>query len=459
MVGGGGVGAHQHGHQVGAGGVGDPGLVAGDDVGVAVAGGAGAQAAEVGAGVGLGEDRGRQHLGRGDPRQPVRLLRLGAAAEDQLGGDLGAGAERADADIAAARAPRRRRTSRSWTGRSRRIPRGWSGRTRRARPSPRRSRSGSARPSRCQPWAMRHDPLVGEAAELVADHLVVVVEAGGAEAGGARRRRSISVDQPARGRRRCCRRRSAPRPRGCGSAATRLGAEADVGRADDLDLRHRDAAGELGEVLAEADLQDQPLDLAEAPGGVEAAGPAGELAQALGIRSPSRRGRGRRTGRPRAPRSRRGRAVLTRAASALARGGDERRGGLGGGGAAAAGARAGAASRARGRGRLRSSRAPHGRRCVRRGIVAAVAFKPRGKSGERQIRRARLLPPAARRRTTFLALPAPGFPAKNGAGGGENMAGLEGFVAEYGVGAAVGGDGGAGARAASPRASSASRCR
>ena len=38
---------------------------------------------------------------------------------------------------------------------------------------------------RCQPWAKRHDPLVGEAAELVADHLVVGVEAGGAEAGGA----------------------------------------------------------------------------------------------------------------------------------------------------------------------------------------------------------------------------------------------------------------------------------
>ena len=38
---------------------------------------------------------------RGDLRQPFGLLRLGAAAEDQLGGDLGAGAERADADVAA----------------------------------------------------------------------------------------------------------------------------------------------------------------------------------------------------------------------------------------------------------------------------------------------------------------------------------------------------------------------
>ena len=38
---------------------------------------------------------------RGDPRQPVRLLLLGAAAEDQFARDLRAGAERADADIAA----------------------------------------------------------------------------------------------------------------------------------------------------------------------------------------------------------------------------------------------------------------------------------------------------------------------------------------------------------------------
>ena len=34
-------------------------------------------------------------------RQPFALLLLGAAAEDQLGRDLGAGAERSDADIAA----------------------------------------------------------------------------------------------------------------------------------------------------------------------------------------------------------------------------------------------------------------------------------------------------------------------------------------------------------------------
>ena len=79
----------------------DPGLVAVDLVDVAGAHRARLQRGEVGAGVRLGEHRGRQHLAGGDLRQPLALLLLGAAAEDQLGGDLRAGAERAHADIAA----------------------------------------------------------------------------------------------------------------------------------------------------------------------------------------------------------------------------------------------------------------------------------------------------------------------------------------------------------------------
>ena len=81
--------------------MGDPGLGAVDDVVVAVAHRAGAQGREVGAGVGLGEDRGRQDLAARDLGQVFLLLRLGAADQDQFGGDLRAGAERADADIAA----------------------------------------------------------------------------------------------------------------------------------------------------------------------------------------------------------------------------------------------------------------------------------------------------------------------------------------------------------------------
>ena len=95
------IGAHQQRHQVGAHRMRDPGLVAVDLVDVAGAHRARLQRGEIGAGVRLGEHRRRQHLAGGDLRQPLALLLFGAAAEDQLGGDLRAGAERADADIAA----------------------------------------------------------------------------------------------------------------------------------------------------------------------------------------------------------------------------------------------------------------------------------------------------------------------------------------------------------------------
>ena len=62
----------------------------------------------------------------------------------------------------------------------------------------------------------------------------------------------------------------------------KAGRSARVG-AGDLDLRHRDAAGELGEVLAGADLQDQALGFAEPACGLEAGGPGGELADGFGI--------------------------------------------------------------------------------------------------------------------------------------------------------------------------------
>ena len=81
--------------------MGDPGLGAVDDVAVAVADRPGAQAREVRAGVGLGEDGGRQDFAARDLRQIFLFLRLGAADENELGGDLGPGAKRADADIAA----------------------------------------------------------------------------------------------------------------------------------------------------------------------------------------------------------------------------------------------------------------------------------------------------------------------------------------------------------------------
>jgi hypothetical protein len=65
------VGAGEHGHHVGAHRVGDPGLVAGDLVDVALLDGAGAQRGQVRAGVRLGENGGGQDLAGCDLRQPL----------------------------------------------------------------------------------------------------------------------------------------------------------------------------------------------------------------------------------------------------------------------------------------------------------------------------------------------------------------------------------------------------
>src|SRR5690606_19764223 len=95
------IGAREQRQHVGARGVGDPGLVAGYAVDIAIANRTGTEAAEVGAGVRLGEDRRREHFARGDLRQPLLLLRVGAAKTDQLGSDLGPGPQRADPDVGA----------------------------------------------------------------------------------------------------------------------------------------------------------------------------------------------------------------------------------------------------------------------------------------------------------------------------------------------------------------------
>jgi hypothetical protein len=87
------VGAGEQRHHVCAHGVGDPGLVAGDLVDITILDGAGAQRGQIGAGVGLGEHGGGQDLAGRDLRQPLALLFVGAASQDELGGNLGPGAE------------------------------------------------------------------------------------------------------------------------------------------------------------------------------------------------------------------------------------------------------------------------------------------------------------------------------------------------------------------------------
>src|SRR5262245_48023737 len=80
----------------------DPGLLPGDAVDIAVLHGPGGERSKIRARIGLGEHGSRQYLAAPDLGQPFLLLRIGAGVQDQLLGNLGARAERADADITAA---------------------------------------------------------------------------------------------------------------------------------------------------------------------------------------------------------------------------------------------------------------------------------------------------------------------------------------------------------------------
>ncbi len=96
-----GAGAGEQRHDVGAHRMGDPGLVAGDEIARAVPDRAGLQARQIRADIGLGKDSRGQKLAGGDPGQPPLLLGFAASAENQFGSDLGAGADGTDGDPAA----------------------------------------------------------------------------------------------------------------------------------------------------------------------------------------------------------------------------------------------------------------------------------------------------------------------------------------------------------------------
>jgi hypothetical protein len=72
------VGAREQGHEIGAGGVRDPGFLSGDAPLIAVANRARADGGKVGTGVGLGEHGRRYGLAARQSRQPARLLGVGA---------------------------------------------------------------------------------------------------------------------------------------------------------------------------------------------------------------------------------------------------------------------------------------------------------------------------------------------------------------------------------------------
>ena len=254
------IGAHEQRHQVGAHRVGDPGLGAVDDVAVAVAGRAGAQAREVGAGVRLGEDGSRQDFAARDLRQVFLFLRLGAADEDELGGDLGPGAERTDADIAARQFLRHdahRDLAESHAAVGLRDGEAEDAHAAKAGDDLERDIGVGAMPT----LRVGDDLGVGEAAHLAADRLEGLVKARIADRAFAR-----LPDQGGEGG--AVFRSVAPGDQGLDDfVAKRLDlvrAEAEVGQAHDFALVHRNAAEHLREIFAQPDPRQQLLGLAEA---------------------------------------------------------------------------------------------------------------------------------------------------------------------------------------------------
>ena len=256
---------------------------------------AGAQAGEVGAGIGLGEHRRRQDLARGDRRQPVLLLRLGAAGRISSAGDLRAGAERADADIAARQllgddAHRHLaqaepalllghgQAEHAELGQLARPPPAGSARRagashgRTARPRPRRS-GGTGRASSPAP---RRPGQRAEVAEVEPSAI--------SSARRSAHGRGVARDQLAR-------------PRG---VLERRGIEAEIGRPHDLDLADRRCRRRAGPDIRRtptcriscSSSPNRPLRQPLAPSAASGAAPR--------HRSRSRRSRGRRTARARA---------------------------------------------------------------------------------------------------------------------------------------------------------------
>ena len=239
---------------------------------------------------------------------------------------------------------------------------------------------------------VRDHAVVGEAAELVADHLVVVVEAGGAEAGGALGG-AHQLDEAGAGGGRCCPRRSGARPRGCGRRRARRAprprscgrtiSPCDIGMPPASWARYSPAP--ICRISA--------LGLAEGAGGGEARGPRRRAGEGLGVGGRPGEARGRRTGRPRARALEMRPPVLTRAASFARAAVDQRPGGGGRGGGARAAGRRGAASGA-GRGRLRSCGGPSAAHCAARNRLLRVRWTLGANAGA-SIRGATLLPDGA----------------------------------------------------------------
>ena len=257
----------------------DPGLLPRDLVGIALAYRPRSERGEVGARVGLGEDRGGEDLRRGDPGQVLLLLLVGAGAQDQLGGDLRAGAERADADVAARQL----------------LGDHAHGLLAEAEPA---VGLGDGEGEHAELPQLGQDlgrniavgevPLVRvghhlgerEAAHLVAHGIERLVEAGVAEGGGLR----LGGDVLGQGRLAglCAAVRHQVR-HGILEAAHLGARHAQRDCAHRLALAHGDAAGDLSQVLAEGAAQEPPLRAAEAAGGRQPLRPPQHLPQRLHV--------------------------------------------------------------------------------------------------------------------------------------------------------------------------------
>ena len=257
-----GIGAHQKRHQVGAHRVGDPGLVAVNLVDAVLAHRAGLERGEVGAGIGLGEHRGRQHFAGGDLGQPFAFLLVRPAAENQFGRDFRAGAERANADIAARQLlrddahqllaePHAAELFRN--GEPEHAERGH------LRDDFERDVAVAAMPA----LRLADDFAVGEFAHLGADQFQRVIEPAGADRGAMafahqRDQTRTPFDGIAVGHQAFRRRVDA------GRHLRRR--QAEIGRAHHLVLAHRNTADDLGDIFADADAHEMLLDFAERTG-------------------------------------------------------------------------------------------------------------------------------------------------------------------------------------------------
>ncbi len=274
------IGARQQRHHMGPRRMGDPGLVAGDPVVIAILHGPRAQAAEVRSGIGFGKDRRGQDFGAGEFRQPVGLLRVGATAEDQLGGNLAPGAKGADADITAAEFfgdHDHRRLGQAETAMF--LGDGQAEDTHFGQLFDDLHRDKLI--LEVPVMGMRLDLVDRETTELLADHLKLFVEAAGAD-GDVGRLFLHQLHKTHPGRLRIS----------FGHQGLHFGAletaqcvppQAHLLQAHDFALIHRDATGDLMQVLTKGNLVDQLLGFPELTLLVKPVGPVLHLAQGFDI--------------------------------------------------------------------------------------------------------------------------------------------------------------------------------